>query len=174
MTRSARDNPETPRPMKASPRRAGADDARAIAALESRVFPASEDPFSVDRLRRMLRNPRAVAMVVDDAGVVVGWSVALVRRNASWLSGRIYSVAVDPGHAGRGIGRALVESLLAELEPLGVQRIYLEVRADNEPAIKLYRSLGFAPVGWLDDYYGPGRDGMRMLRESRSVNPPVA
>jgi len=166
MTRSAKDHPESSRPARPLPRRATGDDARAIAALESRVFPASEDPFSVDRLRRMLRNPRAMAMVVEDAGVVVGWSVALVRRNASWRSGRIYSVAVDPAYAGRGIGRALVESLLAELAPLDVHRIYLEVRADNEPAIKLYRSLGFAPVGWLDDYYGPGRDGMRMLRQS--------
>lgn len=57
--------------------------------------------------------------------------------------GEIYVVAVHPGAAGRGLGRALMNAGLAQLQHRGVSVAELYVEADSEGAVHLYRSLGF-------------------------------
>lgn len=52
---------------------------------------------------------------------------------------------------GGGIGRALCQTLFLEAKQVGVDRIALTVRADNEKAIRLYENLGFAHEGRLVD-----------------------
>lgn len=51
----------------------------------------------------------------------------------------------------RGYGRRLLEASLTALAP--VERVDLEVRASNEAAIGLYRTLGFRETGSRPDYY---------------------
>ncbi len=57
--------------------------------------------------------------------------------------GEIWVIGVDPRVAGRGIGRPLAVEGLARLHERGVTTGSLFTNADNERAIKLYRSLGF-------------------------------
>lgn len=57
--------------------------------------------------------------------------------------GAIQNVAVLPDHRGRGVGRGLVLGCLHGFRNAGVQRVTLEVTADNIPAVKLYERLGF-------------------------------
>ncbi len=147
-------------------RRAARADADAMLAIEAACFDA-DDRFTLRQVRRLIENPRAAVVVGERAGVVVGWAVGLVREHRRWRSGRVYSVAVDPACEGRGVGRGLTSAVLDALEASGVRRVYLEVRVGNERAMGLYRSLGFAPVRTLGDYYGPGVDGLRMRREVR-------
>ena len=45
----------------------------------------------------------------------------------------------------------------------GLSAVYLEVEAPNAPAIGLYESFGFVRLRRLADYYGPGRDGCKMV-----------
>ncbi|RWZ64478.1 mycothiol synthase [Labedella populi] len=76
----------------------------------------------------------------DDNGDLVG---------SIWLKvdggvGEVYAVGVHPDHAGRGLGRTLMEAGLDRLERSGVETAALYVEADNERATRLYRSLGFA------------------------------
>lgn len=54
----------------------------------------------------------------------------------------ISTVAVRPECRGRGIGRALMEHALERARRAGRRQVILKVLADNEPAVKLYRSLG--------------------------------
>ena len=57
--------------------------------------------------------------------------------------GEIYVIGVDPGHAGRGLGRLLMQHGLARLAARGCREAALYVDEDNSSAVPLYRSLGF-------------------------------
>ena len=57
--------------------------------------------------------------------------------------GSIQNVGVVPAHRGLGLGRALVLKSLEGFSQSGMNRVYLEVTAQNKPAVELYRSLGF-------------------------------
>jgi len=57
--------------------------------------------------------------------------------------GEIYVIGVHPDAAGRGLGRTLMNAGLARLRERGCEAAALYVEADNEPAVRLYRSLGF-------------------------------
>jgi len=71
-----------------------------------------------------------------------------------WLAGQfaVVWIAVHPDHRGRGLGRRLLERLLAEA---GTERAWLITHDLDTPARALYRSLGFrelgrGPLGWHD------------------------
>lgn len=57
--------------------------------------------------------------------------------------GAIQNVAVLPDFRGRGIGRALVLGSLRGFRGVGVDRVTLEVTADNNHAVRLYQHIGF-------------------------------
>jgi ribosomal-protein-alanine acetyltransferase len=67
--------------------------------------------------------------------------------------GSITNIAVRPDLRRLGLGRAVVTALLDRAREAGVVNVYLEVRVSNEPAIALYRSLGFATVGTRKNFY---------------------
>lgn len=57
--------------------------------------------------------------------------------------GAIQNVGVTPAHRGRGLGAALVLQALDGFRRAGLGRAFLEVTAQNEPAVRLYHRLGF-------------------------------
>lgn len=59
------------------------------------------------------------------------------------------SIAVVPDARGRGLGRRLMETLIASARRRGVGRLSLSVEVDN-PARRLYASLGFVEIGTAD------------------------
>jgi ribosomal-protein-alanine N-acetyltransferase len=61
-------------------------------------------------------------------------------------------LAVAPDHRRRGIGRGLLDHFLDHARTDGATRVHLEVR-DGNPAIEMYRSAGFEPVGRRRNYY---------------------
>jgi ribosomal protein S18 acetylase RimI-like enzyme len=56
------------------------------------------------------------------------------------------NIGVTPHHRGRGVGAALIAAALTGLEHVGVARAALEVTADNDAAVRLYRRVGFRSV----------------------------
>jgi ribosomal protein S18 acetylase RimI-like enzyme len=58
----------------------------------------------------------------------------------------IQNIGVTPQHRGRGVGAALIVASLHGLQQVGVTRVGLEVTADNDSAVRLYRRLGFRVV----------------------------
>ena len=88
-------------------------------------------------------------LVAERRGVVAGYVVA----HSAADEGEILNLGVAPTHRRQGIGRALVERVLQELAGLGVRTVYLEVRASNASARRLYESLGFGEVARRAHYY---------------------
>ena len=72
----------------------------------------------------------------------------------------ILNFAVHPQYQRQGVGRALLGHWLASTPAMGCQRVFLEVRASNVPAQRLYQSLGFVRSGCRPRYYLNG-DGSR-------------
>lgn len=57
--------------------------------------------------------------------------------------GAIQNVGIVPAHRGRGIGTALILAALWGFQQSGITRVYLEVTAQNDGAVRLYKRLGF-------------------------------
>ena len=79
--------------------------------------------------------------VEDDTGPI--GCIQGVRRD--WQVGAIQNVAVVPGRQGKGIGTGLISAACHGFRRDGLRYAVLEVTADNERAIGLYRRMGFAP-----------------------------
>jgi mycothiol synthase len=78
-------------------------------------------------------------------GQLAGFCWTKLHRDTNPVLGEIYIVAVDPAHAGRGLGRSLTAAGLAHLHREGAPVGMLYVDASNARAQSMYRSLGFAP-----------------------------
>ena len=81
------------------------------------------------------------------------------------------NMAVAPAHQRQGVGRGLLAEGRRRLSEQGVRRIYLEVRASNISAQRLYYSAGFGLRSRRTDYYNdPREDGLLLSLE---LSPPV-
>lgn len=141
-------------------------DLEAILRIEHACFARDRLHFNRRQVRYLIGARSGVALVAEVGGNVVGWSVGLVRHHArgrSARSGRIYTLAVDPGARGGGVGRLLLARTIRALRRRGAGRIFLEVQAENDPAISLYRAVGFVEQHVLPHYYGRRRHGLHMV-----------
>nr|WP_108016457.1 GNAT family N-acetyltransferase [Acidovorax sp. CF316] len=86
--------------------------------------------------------PCAFASLRDGSGRTIGFGLAVLERGAIGL----YDIVVDPELRGLGHGRALVCALLHWGREAGAVSAYLQVRAVNEVAQRLYAGLGFVEV----------------------------
>ena len=88
------------------------------------------------------------AFVALDGGAVVGWVAASPVSSRPVYQGVIeHSVYVDPAAAGRGVGRALVEALIASTETAGIWMIQSSIFPENAASLALHDGLGFRRVG---------------------------
>ena len=74
----------------------------------------------------------------------------------------ITNIAVRADSRGRGIGTLLMSELISRARMLGVKYMTLEVRDNNENAIKLYKSFGFTVEGIRKTYYNNMHDALIM------------
>lgn len=82
-------------------------------------------------------------------GVVVGYSLCSTGAGEAHLQ----NIVVAPEKQGLGWGHWLLDQTVAELKRADLQRLFLEVRASNLPAISLYQRYGFENIGLRKDYY---------------------
>jgi ribosomal-protein-alanine N-acetyltransferase len=79
--------------------------------------------------------------------------------------GHVVSVAVMPEHRKKGVGEALVSSAMEAMKIYGAKQCYLEVRVSNDPAVKLYKKLGFEVTRTSHGYYADGEDAYIMTKK---------
>jgi [ribosomal protein S18]-alanine N-acetyltransferase len=142
------------RPMETS-------DLPGILALEPLLFP--DDQWSEQSFRDEL------GQVPDSRWYVVAERDAVLVGYAGIMFGvdqaDILTLAVAPEHQDSGVGRALLDALLLEAAGRRVAEVLLEVRADNVPALRLYKSAGFEQIARRRGYYANGSvDGVVLRR----------
>lgn len=124
-------------------------DLDAIMTIERASFPS--DAWSEPMMAAELASPHNLYLVAEDAGRVVGY--AGLRAPAGANDGDIQTIALASTARGRGTGRALLTALLEQASLREVRHVFLDVRADNEVAQKLYASEGFGRIGIRANYY---------------------
>ena len=114
-------------------------------------------------------------VAVVDGGIVGAAALHSVGTSLRRKHVRLLSIGLAAEYQGQGLGRQLIARLLDWADNwAGVLRVELNVHADNERAIALYRSLGFVEEGRHRGYaLKEGRyiDGLSMAR--LHPNPPV-
>lgn len=104
------------------------------------------------RERLLKPDPNQAMLVAEKAGLIVGNAGLTQLTGRRGHVGQI-GMGVRDDHARQGIGTALLTALIEIADQwLALRRIKLEVFADNEPAIALYRKFGFEQEGVLRDY----------------------
>jgi ribosomal-protein-alanine acetyltransferase len=129
------------------------------------------DAYSASTFMAHVFRDRKGLFVAEEASEIVGYT--LVRVGLGWIGakkGGLTSIAVDPGHRRKGIGRALLAHALEYLREHKVDEADLEVNVTNLTAQSLYESFGFRRSRLLPDYYGEKRDGIRMVLDMRSAS----
>lgn len=136
-------------------RRVGAEAAETIARLHALSFPDAWEAASVARL---IGGPGGFALVAATDGIEAGFALLqCVPPEAELLS-----IGVDPTRRRTGLGRALLAEAARQLKASGAEMMFLDVAADNAPALALYRALGFQDMSRRARYYGGTTDAIVM------------
>lgn len=107
-------------------------------------------------------------------GPVVGWTALTAYSSRRVYAGVVWeSVYVAATARGRGVGRALLEALIAASEAAGLWTLVAGVLAENTPSLALHEKLGFRRIGVQQalgrDAAGRWRDVVLLELRSRSV-----
>ena len=91
-------------------------------------------------------------VALDEEKIVAN---AIVERNriARYHHRAEISITVLRDYWGKGIGSHLMEMMISFARKAGIEILYLEVRSDNERALKLYKKYGFEPIGRYENFF---------------------
>jgi ribosomal-protein-alanine N-acetyltransferase len=121
-------------------------DTRQLAQLHAASFHRG---WGEGEFEQMLREQNTLVHRLRLGHSVIGFAVSRLAADEA----EILSIAVAPGHRGRGLSRNLFLTHLGHLAGRGVQTVFLEVEENNQPARRLYDSTGFIVAGRRERYY---------------------
>jgi len=156
--------------MRARP--ASPADAEAIAhiyneGIEDRVATFETRPRGPEDVRTWFDGIHPIVVVEDERGVVAFASTSTYRPRECYAGIAEFSVYVARDGRGRGAGRVAMEALIREAERAGFWKLVSRVFVENEPSLRLLRSLGFREVGLYEKHArldGAWRDVMIVER----------
>ncbi len=148
-------------PPMGEPARLGLESAPALAAIEARCFP---DPWDAAAFVAAFGRAPFAAYGLSGPGGEGLWAYATFHFLGDEFE--VLNIAVDPARRGLGLATRLFVHVLQQTDKMGMYRGYLEVRAGNAPARRLYARQGFVEVGRRRRYYPDnGEDALVMARE---------
>ena len=133
--------------------------------IEVDLFPVdawSEDLFLGELAEVSIS--RDVSVAILDSEIVGYASFRYVGKQ-----GDVNTVAVASNQQGKGIGTALMNWLESQAALRNVREIFLEVRSDNEAAIKMYDARGYERIDIRRNYYGNTIDANIMRKRVANV-----
>jgi ribosomal-protein-alanine N-acetyltransferase len=147
---------------------AGTDDVEDLVGLERRSF---SNPWTAGHFRQALAIPERGrvlllrAAVGDDPKGMVGYCVFEMVVDEV----HVHNLAIAPSRRRQGLGRRLLALTIDIARRRGARSALLEVRQGNWPALELYRSMGFRPVGRRRGYYTRPTEDAVVLRNDALV-----
>lgn len=150
-----------------------------ISRMEERHIPhilnieraSQSSPWSETSFRNEINHKNGIFLVAEDRDGVQGFAGLWVVVDEA----HVITIAINPERRKEGIGRKLMIELLLHAIDRGATCSTLEVRAGNQPAIKLYEDLGFVRAGLRKKYYPDNKEDavVMWLYDLESLNEPV-
>lgn len=122
------------------------EDAEGVAAVERESFPT---PWSREDFWREASNDFACYIVALEDAEIIGFGGCWI----SFEEAQVTNIALTSVQRGRGLGKVLMTRLMCAAAARGAERMTLEVRPSNTPALRLYEGLGFTAIGVRKKYY---------------------
>lgn len=130
---------------------------QAIAQMERDCFAL---PWSETEILSACNRADFCGVVAKRNGETVGYLLGLTL----FEDAEVLRVAVDKKFRGQKIGGAILDRFFELAKTRGAQRVFLEVRVSNEPAIRLYESRAFTRGRVREKYYENGESAIEMFK----------
>jgi len=134
------------------------EDILSIAELEKVCFKG--EGWSYGAIASSFENSAYSMFVAEEDGEVIGYGCISVACESCDLE----NVVVAEEYRRSGVGRRILNALIAEAAKRGAENIFLEVRVSNAPAMRLYLSCGFVGLYARSRYYSDGEDCLVMKK----------
>ncbi|AWH24160.1 ribosomal protein S18-alanine N-acetyltransferase [Stenotrophomonas sp. YAU14D1_LEIMI4_1] len=148
------------------------NDLNAVMAIEVRGYPY---PWTRGIFLDCLRAGYP-GLAMEQDGLLIGYGVLSLAADEA----HVLNICIDPLVQSRGLGRQLLRALVEMARNRGAQRVFLEVRPSNTPALRLYHSEGFNEIGRRPRYYpaAQGREdalvmAIELVADDVQVMPPL-
>ena len=131
-------------------------DIEAVVRMEKEYF---SDSWSENPVRIQVENKKV--MVIKFADEIIGYCIFMTAAD----EGEILRIAINHKIRKSGLGKKLLLASICEMQKEGANEIFLEVRASNDSAIALYKSVGFEEIGIRKGYYDNNEDAVLYKKE---------
>jgi [ribosomal protein S18]-alanine N-acetyltransferase len=143
-------------------------DLDAVYSLDQVCFPG-DVAFPRHLFAFLLKSPDCLGLCIKDQGRLAGF---IIVQAINFQKAQLITLDIDPLCRRRGIGTMLLESAHNFLKKRGFQTILLEVAVNNDPALKLYKKLGYEYIITKKRYYPDGTDALQMKKTLKEGPPP--
>lgn len=144
--------------MEIKVRKAEEKDLERIAEIESLCF---EKPWTKEMVENSFDDEMNALWVADTPDGIAGYLLAFCMPT---VTAEIYRIATDPKFRRNKVAHNLINFMFCYCNLIGVEKILLDVNANNAPAIALYKSFDFLEDGRREKYYDNTDDAILMSR----------
>ncbi len=120
--------------------------------IEQQCF--DEEAFSKRQITYLLTDYNTIALVAKTDNDIAGFIIAQMEVEENTEFGHIITINVTPNFRRYKVATKLLGEIENLLKQKGITECRLEVREDNNAAIKLYQALCYQTVGKIENYYG--------------------
>ena len=116
------------------------------------------DGWTADMLKSAFNGGRFFALGVVDNGVLTG----VITVTNGYDDADIEGVVTASAYRNKGVAKLLLTATQEKLKAEGKERVLLEVRENNIPAVSLYQGAGFKKISVRKKYYQDGENALVM------------
>lgn len=133
-----------------------------ILKIERECFTA--EAYTRRQILNLLENGNALALLTRVDCDASGFVIALLETDGKHRLGHVVTIDVAVRYRRKGLGSFLLRKMEDMLSERGVEAVYLEVRVDNQAALRLYEKLGYLKAEVLEHYYSTRTYGLRLVK----------